>query len=282
MAPSSILADRTEDLLMNVGSVGDFYRNKSVFVTGASGFLGKVLIHKLLTSCPGVSNIFVLIREKKGVLPEDRLVKLLDAPIFESVPKSQTQKVQVVGGDILQPHLGLSAHDERRLADEVSVVFHSAATVKFDEEMTLSVGMNVLGTKRMLDLAKRMRQLSAFVHVSTAYAHCDKKVIEERFMLEDRIDVEGIVEDCERRRLANEPFTAEETREMIGARPNTYTFTKAMAEQVVSDETGRLPIVVVRPSIVVASLKEPIPGWIDNFNGPTGKKGNALQFFRSL
>lgn len=42
-----------------------FYQNKSVFVTGGSGFLGKVVIEKLLRSCQ-VDTIYVLIRSKKG------------------------------------------------------------------------------------------------------------------------------------------------------------------------------------------------------------------------
>jgi alcohol-forming fatty acyl-CoA reductase len=52
--------------------------------------------------------------------------------------------------------------------------------------------------------------------------------------------------------------------------PNTYTFTKHMAEQVCVDfkSDHKLPIVIFRPSIVTTSEVEPIPGWCDNLNGP--------------
>jgi len=43
-----------------------------------------------------------------------------------------------------------------------------------------------------------------------------------------------------------------------------------MAEQLVQDEGAGLPICIVRPSIVVSTWKEPVPGWVDNLNGPTG------------
>ena len=56
----------------------------------------------------------------------------------------------------------------------------------------------------------------------------------------------------------------------MGTCPNTYTFTKAIAEKLLEEEHGDLPTVIVRPSIVTAALKEPLPGWIDNINGPTG------------
>lgn len=50
--------------------------------------------------------------------------------------------------------------------------------------------------------------------------------------------------------------------------PNTYTFTKGLAEQVVGEYSSKLPVIILRPSIVISSMREPFPGWIDNFNGP--------------
>ena len=36
------------------------------------------------------------------------------------------------------------------------------------------------------------------------------------------------------------------------------------------EEGGGIPMAIVRPSIVTAALQEPMPGWVDNLNGPTG------------
>lgn len=52
--------------------------------------------------------------------------------------------------------------------------------------------------------------------------------------------------------------------------PNSYTFTKALAEQICEDYKNQIPITIVRPSIVTGSELEPIRGWCDNFNGPVG------------
>ena len=57
----------------------------------------------------------------------------------------------------------------------------------------------------------------------------------------------------------------------MGTCPNTYTYTKALAERMLLKECGDLPLAIVRPSIVTAAKQEPIPGWVDNLNGPTGK-----------
>lgn len=57
---------------------------------------------------------------------------------------------------------------------------------------------------------------------------------------------------------------------LVGNCPNTYTYTKALAEQVLEMECGNVPLTIVRPSIVAAAAKEPYAGWIDHINGPTG------------
>ena len=69
-------------------------------------------------------------------------------------------KLVPVNGDITQPGLGLSPEDEQMLIDKVSVVFHAAATVKFDEALKMSVNMNVHGTKRLVSLCHKMNKLA--------------------------------------------------------------------------------------------------------------------------
>ena len=59
-------------------SIRDYFKGKKVFITGATGFIGKVLIEKLLRSCPEIDLIYCLIRQKKGKHAEDRLSDLLN------------------------------------------------------------------------------------------------------------------------------------------------------------------------------------------------------------
>lgn len=68
-------------------------------------------------------------------------------------------KIIPVAGDVTEPELGISADDQDMLIRSVSVVFHSAATVKFDEALKLSVTINILGTKRLVQLCHRMRNV---------------------------------------------------------------------------------------------------------------------------
>lgn len=54
-------------------TIPEFYANRCIFLTGATGFMGKVLVHKLLTDCGDLDRIYLLMRAKKGVEPKHRL-----------------------------------------------------------------------------------------------------------------------------------------------------------------------------------------------------------------
>ena len=47
---------------------------------------------------------------------------------------------------------------------------------------------------------------------------------------------------------------------IIGSKPNTYTFTKSLAENILETEGAGLPISIIRPSIVAAAWRDPFPG----------------------
>lgn len=67
---------------MDKGSeIRDFYSGRSVLLTGVSGFLGKALLEKLLRSCPNVSKVYVLIRDKHGKDPNSRLKSIFQSPV---------------------------------------------------------------------------------------------------------------------------------------------------------------------------------------------------------
>lgn len=70
-----------------------------------------------------------------------------------------------IQGDVTQSELGINHLDQKTLTDNVSIVFHSAATVKFDEALKLSVAMNLLGTKRLVHLCYKMTKLEVSVPI---------------------------------------------------------------------------------------------------------------------
>jgi len=146
----------------STSSVVEFYRGKSLFVTGATGFVGKVLVEKLLRSCPDVERIYLLMRAgaRDGKPPSARLKDLFQSRAFSFSPTPLAfDKVVAVAGDMTKPGLGLSKEDRQMLIDNVSVVFHSAATVKFHGPMKEFVAQNVLGTEAIMQLGAEMKKL---------------------------------------------------------------------------------------------------------------------------
>lgn len=68
-------------------------------------------------------------------------------------------KISAIAGDVSLPGLGISSSDREKLADEVNIVFHAAATIRFDEHIRIAININVLGTREIIKLAKEMPNL---------------------------------------------------------------------------------------------------------------------------
>lgn len=63
---------------------------------------------------------------------------------------------------------------------------------------------------------------------------------------------------------------AETENAILGNYPNTYTFTKAMAERAIKKKRGDLRVTIVRPSIIIANYEEPFEAWIDSLAASGG------------
>lgn len=250
--------------------IPEFYKGKNIFITGASGFLGKVLMEKLLRSCQDVGKIYILLRPKHGKTFHERLAKFFDMLLFDRLKETNPEalnKIIPINGNVSEVNLGLNEADRQLLINEVNIIFHAAASVRFDDPLKDAIFLNTRCTRDVVNLAKDMKNLTVLVHISTTYCHSDQKeVLEEIYP--PHADWREAIDLAEN----YDSFTMDVlTKRYLGALPNTYTFTKALSERVISDLcTGQIPAVIVRPSIVIASTEEPIPGWIDNFNGPVG------------
>ena len=263
-----IRTEAEENDLKALPSIPEFYADQEIFISGGSGFMGKVLIEKLLRSCSRLKTIYVLMRPKKGKTIRERLEVLTNLKLFEPLRKSNLSafdKLVAVAGDVTELGLGLSSSDVR-LMQNVSIVFHSAASVRFDDSLTYAVLMNTRGTREMVKFAENLVNIKVMMHVSTTYCNTHHSVIEEEIYppLADWKKTIKIAENMD------EDIINILTPKYSSFMPNTYTFTKGLAEQVINDYKHKVPLVLFRPSIVISAMREPLPGWMDNFNGPVG------------
>lgn len=108
--------------------------------------------------------------------------------------------------------------------------------------------------------------MQSFLHISTLYSNCHRRTIDERVYDHD-VGYERIIELT---RTLNDDQLDELKPTLVGEMPNTYTMTKRYSESLVNHRAHCLPAGIFRPPIVLSTYKEPVPGWTDNLNGPSG------------
>lgn len=102
--------------------IQEFYKDSVIFMTGSTGFLGQVMLEKLLRSCPDISTIYILVRNKKGKNVESRVEEIFDDVIFDKLKKEYPKykhKVVGIAGDCSLPNLGMTKRSMNVLSDQV-------------------------------------------------------------------------------------------------------------------------------------------------------------------
>jgi fatty acyl-CoA reductase len=238
-----------------------------VLLTGATGFVGKVVLEELLRRRGelGVERVLALVRARDPGHAAARLrADVTASPCFAAHPRGWETRVEPLPGDVTRPGLGLSPAAHARVAAEVTHVIHCAASVEFTRPLADALEVNTNGALHALALARECARLAAYVGVSTAYvtAHPDpygRRVhrVEEVLAPLPR-DPDAL--------YASLCAGAEVERHLLAetGHPNTYTLTKSLAEHLTVRRAVDLPVTIVRPSIVSASRAHPVPGWIDS------------------
>ena len=187
--------------------IKEFYKGKTIFLTGTTGFVGKVVLEKIIRSLPDFKKLFVMVRAKKNMTVGERFEKsIFSSEIFDPLLQDNPNllqelraKIIPVAGDLIIDKLGLSPEDRAMVTAETNIVINVAASVNFDDPLLDALQINYFGSQRMLDLAKECKNILTFCHVSTAYVNSNmpnNSVIEEKvYELPGNMDPEKIVQD---------------------------------------------------------------------------------------
>jgi len=241
-----------------------------VLLTGATGFVGKVVLETLLRRREelGIERVLALVRAQDPEHADARLrVDVFSSPCFRALAPGWEKRVEALPGDVSQPALGLTPEACGRVAAEVTQLIHCAASVEFTLPLAEAFAVNTEGALHALDVAQACVRLTSYVGVSTAYVtpHPAPRggavaAVGEQLAPLHR-DPEQLYAALRAR-----PFSAREERALLesSGHPNTYTLTKCLAEQLVARRAQGLRATLVRPSIVSACRTHPLPGWIDS------------------
>lgn len=253
-------------LKMDKISIRKTFAGKTILITGATGLIGKVLVEKFLYDVDGIKTIYILFRSKRGSDFQQRFEKYKESKAFDRVKVKNPEllkKIKPINADLFHaPYLGISHGDLELFRKEVGVVFHLAATVKFNEPLEMALRLNMIATDNLLKIAKTFDKLEAFVYVSTAFSNVHVATIKE-IIHHPLYDYKAALKATMER---NYDELSKMNEIVLKNFPNTYTFSKHLTEQLVNGYSHEMPIVIIRPSIVSPSFKEPFKGWNDNIN----------------
>lgn len=155
-------------------------------------------------------------------------------------------KIVPVYGDITLPNFGLSEEQLTKVVTSANIVFHMAASLKLEATLKPNIEMNLLGTKHAIDVCKKMSNLILLVHLSTAFCTCDETGVMYERVYDWAHDPQELLRCA---KWMDEKTMESITPKLLGPHPNTYTYTKRLAEILVRSESANLPVCIVRPSI---------------------------------
>ncbi len=276
---------------------GEIFSEHEMLLTGASGFLGKVVLGLLLDRFPHFKHLHILLRAQSDLSARERFFdETVKSPALASIWRHKNEellktKVTVWPGDISTPYCGLAGEAINRLAGRIGIILNCAGRVDFFPPLDDSFSSNVDGVQNVISLARETG--AKLLHVSTCFV-CGEAdgLIEESepiigFYPHRRGPGDGSFEPEEELHLARKMIrqiyasdgstgdVRKRSRELsqrlvvLGKQRaanwgwvNTYTYAKSLGEQMTAAAEG-LEFAIVRPAIVESAWQFPFPGWIE-------------------
>jgi nucleoside-diphosphate-sugar epimerase len=270
---------------------------KRILITGATGFLGKVLLEKIIRDVPEVAGVVLLIRgSERLATARDRFDgEVVASSAFDRLRREDAaglrtfcrDRIECITGEVTAPLFGLDPAEFASLAATVDVVVHAAASVEFRDDLERALRIN---TASLLPIAELVKMAGGIplIHVSTCYVNGFKTgdCFEEPLVPahppatvawnpQGYFEVQPLIADLQvkialERQRARAPEEVSGRLVELGVRESqrhgwndTYTFTKWIGEQLISEMLSQGTLTIVRPAIIESTYSEPEPGWIE-------------------
>lgn len=241
----SLAVPPLKDEIKERGYAG-LFENHTVLLTGSTGSLGGCLLYKLALQLP-TRKIFVLIRGSPQVATEKWRKLMPDQT--DAILK--TNKVHFVVGDMRSPGFGIDAEDLKKLRKQVTLVIHTAAQISLDSDIREAMEDNCLPALEVAAIASQFTRLKLFLQLSTAYANSflpDGHVGERAYSISDQDPEEELASILS---SGSSPHT-----DRFSSR---YAQAKYLMERLLRKRYPLLPLLLVRPTIFGAAMRDPYP-----------------------
>ncbi len=203
----------------------------SIFVTGSTGYIGSYVTALLLES--DASSLTLLVRARDQQEAVSRLWKALQLHTdFVRFQEWLSKRIRIVLGDITLPCFGLNHSNWRELAHSTDSIIHLAATLNHKSEK-ICLNVNLRGTLEVI----RFAQLADADHGLRRFSHAST------------VTVAGIRQD--------EVVPEDQAIEWERSDHDPYARTKKFCEHMVTTLLPRVPLTIVRPSVVLGDSRRP-------------------------
>lgn len=169
-------------------------------------------------------------RSKKGKSATERLQSLYSGALFVVLQKmdpNYMDRIKAIEGNTRELNVGLSNEIRTEIMENVNIILHAAADVRFDNTLKELSLVNLRGTRELLNLAEQCKHLDMFAYISTAFSHCERMHIEEKFY-DVTIDPNEMIRIAEY--FEDKPDEENDldiiTETFVHPWPNTYSFSK--------------------------------------------------------
>ncbi len=275
-------------------AVNQAFSKQTVLITGTTGFVGKVLLEKLLREVKDCGPIILLMRGNSAYPSAQQrfLNEVLESKVFdrlrelwgEAFRQQVASRVECVTGEITERYFGLSVTEFDALAARTDLLINSAASVNFREPLGDALKINTLSLRTVVDFVNKAGNIP-LLHVSTCYVNGFNQGLMEEKPVDPAgrpiaKDVHGhyqilplidrLLSKVEQYHSRYEGEELEEKLVDLGIRVaniygwnDTYTFTKWMGEELLRQELEDSALTIFRPSIVESAIHDPVPGWVE-------------------
>lgn len=142
------------------GDYADFFRNKTIFLTGATGSLGGCLLYKL-TVVLNTRRIYVLCRGS-AARAKLKMTKNMPKQIKEVLAH---KSIVFVTGDIMEPNFGISVSNLAQMEETVEIIINSAADVSLRAPLAHVMAINCMPPLELARMAARFQHLEQLIQI---------------------------------------------------------------------------------------------------------------------
>ena len=208
-------------------------KQKTILITGATGFLGSFITQELLEAG---FRLKLLVRKTHSLQATERVSEIFPlSALSVFADRTRVGRIEIIEGDVSKKYLGLDTREYRRLAETIDEVFHCAAATKFNDGHNTLTQTNVSGTETVVRFCYT-EKIKRLHYISTAYVAGKRRDV----VYEDELD-------------KGQAFN------------NNYEKSKFDAEKILGQFVRQydVPTTVYRPSIIVGNSRT---GYTKNYD----------------